>query len=82
MEDYGSPFEIMSDTSGLKKSQKFLSDHRLHRWYSQNYDLVVCNPTTEIYSDATLKEEKLYVSKVHPIPVGNIDLSLLFYLRR
>ena len=50
--------------------RQFLSDPRLHRWYTQNYDLVGCNAFTCSDMDATKEADRALLRKVVPVPIG------------
>lgn len=48
--------------------KEFISDQRLLKWYTQNYDLVGCNSYT--CSDIDITKDNSIIKKVLPIPIG------------
>jgi hypothetical protein len=82
-EDIGVPWEIFHPNrsnfgdynmlslwpSGQVMGMKeFLSDKRLLKWYTQNYDMVGCNSYT--CSDIDITKDMSIIKKVLPIPIG------------
>ena len=81
-EDIGAPWEIFHpdrDFFDYKMSalwpkgqrmtmREFISDQRLLRWHTQNYDLI--GNTSYSRSDVSALTDQKIISKVHPIPIG------------
>lgn len=82
-EDIGSPYEIFHPNrpnfldykmsyfwphGQIFTMRQFITDLRLVKWYTQNYDLVGCNSFT--CSDIDMIADKDIIDKVIPIPIG------------
>ena len=52
----------------LMTMREFISDQRLLRWHTQNYDLI--GNTSYTQSDVSILADHKIVLKVHPIPIG------------
>ena len=52
----------------LMSMREFISDQRLLRWHTQNYDLI--GNTSYSQSDVSVLTDQKIISKVHPIPIG------------
>lgn len=81
-EDIGVPWEIFHPSRDffdykmsalwpkgqLMTMREFISDQRLLRWHTQNYDLI--GSTSYTQSDVSVLTDEKIISKVHPIPIG------------